>query len=232
MDIVLFGIQGSGKGTLGMAVAKKYGFVLFETGGELRKLSQEDSGLARKVKSIVEAGHLVPNEVVMDIIENFMNKLPAGKNVLFDGIPRKMEQAETFDALMKKHGRGMLGILIDVPEDVVMKRLMSRRLCEKCKTVYPAAYTGAHGATAKESGSAGSEAYKEVTCEKCGGKLIPRSDDNPESIKTRIKAYYDETTPVIDHYKKMNKMLTMNGNLSIEEATKEIFKLLDQHLHS
>jgi len=211
VDIVLFGIQGSGKGTLGIAVAKKYGFVLFETGGELRKLSQEDSDLARKVKSIVEAGHLVPNDVVMDIIENFMKKLPAGKNVLFDGIPRKMEQAETFDALMNKLGRDMLGVLIDVPEEVVMKRLMSRRLCEKCKTVYPAAYTKA-------------------TCEKCGGKLVPRSDDNPESIKTRISAYYAETTPVIDHYKKMNKMLTMDGNMSIDDATKEIFKLLDTQL--
>jgi adenylate kinase len=211
MDIVLFGIQGSGKGTLGKSVAEKYGFVVFETGGELRKLAQEDSALARKVKAIVESGQLVPNEVVMDIIENFMEKLPAGKSVLFDGIPRKMAQAESFDALMKRNGREMLGILIDVPEEVVMKRLTSRRLCENCKTVYPATYT-------------------KVTCEKCGGKLIARTDDNPESIKNRIKAYYDETTPVIDHYKNQNKLLTMNGNLNIEDATKEIFKLLDRHL--
>lgn len=211
MDIVLFGIQGSGKGTLGVAVAKKYGLVVFETGGELRKLSSEDSELGKKVKEIVEAGRLVPNEVVMDIIENFMNKLPAGKSVLFDGIPRKMEQAETFDALMKKLGRDMLGVLIDVPEDVVMKRLMSRRICENCKTVYPASYT-------------------QEKCAKCGGKLVARTDDNPESIKTRIKAYYDETMPVIDHYKKENKMLTMDGNMSIEDAEKEIFKLLDGKL--
>lgn len=211
MDIVLFGIQGSGKGTLGKAVAEKYGFVVFETGGELRKLAQEDSDLARKVKSIVEAGNLVPNEVVMDIIENFMSKLPAGKNVLFDGIPRKMVQAETFDALMQKLGRKILGILIEVPEEVVMKRLMSRRLCEKCKTVYPAVYT-------KE------------TCEKCGGKLVARSDDNAESIKTRIKAYYDETMPVIEHYRKDGKMLTINGDLNIDDATTEIFKILDQKL--
>lgn len=208
MDIVLFGIQGSGKGTLGKAVAQKYGLEIFETGGELRKLSQEDSELGRKVKSIVEAGHLVPNEVVMDIIENFMKKLPAGKNVLFDGIPRKMEQAQTFDALMEKYNRDVLCILVEVPEDVVMKRLMKRRICENCKSVYPAAYT-------KE------------TCEKCGGKLVMRTDDNPESIKTRIKAYYDETMPVINHYKEMDRMLAMNGDLSIPDAEKEIFKLLD-----
>jgi len=211
MDLVLFGIQGSGKGTLGKYVAEKYGLVIFETGGELRKLSAEDSDLGRKIKEIVQAGRLVPNEVVMDIIENFMKKLPAGKKVLFDGIPRKMEQAETFDALMKKLDRDMIGVLIEVPEEVVMKRLMSRRICENCKTVYSATYTKAE-------------------CEKCGGKLVTRSDDNPESIKTRIKAYYDETMPVIEHYKKMGKMLTMNGDVGIEAATQEIFKLLDGKL--
>jgi len=110
-------------------------------------------------------------KVVMDIIENFMKKLPAGKNVLFDGIPRKMVQAETFDALMQSSTGKILGILIEVPEEVVMKRLTSRRLCEKCKTVYPAV-------------------YNKETCEKCGGKLVARSDDNAESIKTRIKAYF------------------------------------------
>jgi adenylate kinase len=211
MDIVLFGIQGSGKGTLGKMVAEKYGYLVFETGGELRKLSAQDSELGKKVKSIVEAGRLVPNEVVMDIIENFMTQVPAGKEVLFDGLPRKMEQAETFDALMDKLGRKFTGILIDVPEDIVMKRLMSRRICENCKTVYPSAYT-------------------KDKCEKCDGKLVARSDDNPESIKTRIRAYYDETTPVIEHYKKHGKMLVMNGNLNIEDATKEIFKLLDERL--
>jgi adenylate kinase len=208
MDIVLFGIQGSGKGTLGKAVAEKYGLTVFETGGELRKLAQEDSELGHKVKNIVEAGHLVPNEVVMDIIANFMTKLPEGSSVLFDGIPRKMVQAESFDTLMKKSGRAFLGILVEVPQDVVMKRLMSRKICKNCKSVYPASYT-------------------KKNCEKCKGELITRSDDNPESIKNRIQAYYDETMPVIEHYKKEKKIVTMNGNQSMEDAQKEIFKLLD-----
>jgi len=211
MDLVLFGIQGSGKGTLGKVVAQKYDFEIFETGSQLRQLSQETSDLAKKVKSIVEAGNLVPNEVVMDIIENFMKSLKPGKKVLFDGIPRKLVQAETFDALMKKLGRDFMGILIDVPEEEVMKRLTTRRLCEKCKAVYPAAYT-------KES------------CEKCDGKLVTRTDDNPESIRTRIRAYYTETVPVIDRYKKTNRMIVMNGNMNIENATKEILSVIDRDL--
>ncbi|MCC7196641.1 nucleoside monophosphate kinase [Candidatus Peregrinibacteria bacterium] len=207
MDIVLFGIQGSGKGTLSKIIAEKYGFVIFETGSELRKLSSEDTELARKVKSIVESGKLVPNEIVMDIIENFMHHLPNGKAVLFDGIPRKMEQAETFDALMERNGRKFTGILINVPESTALRRLTTRRLCENCKTVYPADYT-------------------KDNCEKCGGKLVTRSDDNPESIKTRIAAFNEETMPVIEKYKKENLMVTMNGDQPIDTAAKEILEVV------
>lgn len=211
MDIVLFGIQGSGKGTLGKVIADKYGFQVFETGNELRKLSQEDSELGRKVKSIVEAGKLVPNDVVMDIIENFMNHLPAGKKVIFDGIPRKLVQAETFDALLSKLGRDFTAILIDVREETAIKRLTSRRLCEKCKAVYPAS-------------------YNKDACEKCGGKLVTRTDDNPESIKTRVHAYFNETMPVIERYRQAGKMITMNGDRNIEDATSEILQIFERDL--
>ena len=211
MDLVLFGIQGSGKGTLGVVVARKYDFEIFETGSQLRQLAQENSDLGRKVKNIVEAGRLVPNEVVMDIIENFMKNLPAGKKVIFDGIPRKLVQSETFDALMARHGRDFTCILIDIPEETAVKRLSSRRLCEKCKAVFPAS-------------------YKKDTCEKCGGKLVTRSDDNPESIRTRIQAYYAETMPVIDRYKTAGRMIVMNGDLNMEEASKEILKVIDREL--
>ena len=209
MDIVLFGIQGSGKGTLGKAIAEKYDFVIFETGGELRKLTQLDTPLAKKVKSIIEAGHLVPTEVVMEIIENFMHNLPAGKNVLIDGIPRKVDQAEAFNALMKKVSRNFMGILIDVPKEVSLERLLTRRLCQNCKTVYPAAYT-------KE------------TCEKDGGKLITRTDDNPDAIKTRIDAFYNETMPAIENYKQSGLMIVMDGNCPIEEAAQRIFQIIDE----
>jgi adenylate kinase len=211
MDLVLFGIQGSGKGTLGKIIADKYGFEIFETGGQLRILAQEDSELGRKVKSIVEAGHLVPNEVVMDIIENFMNHLPPNKNVIFDGIPRKPEQSQTFDALMKKLGREFTCIFINVPEEVAIKRLSSRRICGKCKKVFASNYT-------------------KDECESCGGILITRNDDNPESIKIRVKAYYDETSPVIEKYKSSGNLLVINGDQSIKDAGEEILKVVNDNI--
>ena len=207
MDLVLFGIQGSGKGTLGKLVAEKYEFEVFETGSELRKLSGENSDLGKKVKNIIEAGRLVPNEVVMDIIENFMARLVKEKKALFDGVPRSMVQAETFGAMMKTHQRDFMGILIDVPKETVLKRLAGRRICQKCKAVYPLYYNGEE-------------------CAACHAHLATRDDDNPESIKTRIEAYYEETMPVIKRYKKAGKLITMNGDQSIEAAGKEILTIL------
>lgn len=214
MDIVLFGIQGSGKGTLGKMIAEKYGFEIFETGSQLRKLSKENSDLGNKVKSIIEAGHLVPNKVVMDIIENFMARLIQNnqtQNALFDGVPRSIAQAATFDIMMKKLQRDFMGILIETPKKVVLKRLAKRRVCKKCKTVYPAF-------------------YKKKKCEFCHGNLETRIDDNPQSIKTRIDAYYKETTPVIERYKKSRKLIVMNGDQSIEAAGQDILKIVKEIL--
>lgn len=208
MDIVLLGIQGSGKGTQSKFLQDQYGLVYFETGSNLRKLSQESSELGMKVKSIIEAGHLVPSEVVMDIISDFMSKLPQGSQVLFDGIPRKLDQADQFEEVMKKNNREFRCVYIDLTEEEAVRRLTVRRICEKCKAVYPATFTG-------------------ESCSACGGKLITRSDDNPESIKNRLHAFFTETSPVIERYRTRNVLVDINGQQSIEEVTKELFEKLD-----
>jgi len=140
MDIVLFGIQGSGKGTQGKIIADKYQMRIFETGAELRRLAKEDSSLGKKVKNLIEAGQLVPNEIVMEIIENFSKDFNKNEKVLFDGIPRKMEQAQSFDKLMKELNREFVCILMDISEKEAYRRLTTRRICEECKSVYPSTY--------------------------------------------------------------------------------------------
>ena len=167
MDILLFGIQGSGKGTQGKLLVDSYNMAYFETGAELRKLSQEDNELGNKIKEIIEAGHLVPNEVVMEIVENFMKNVPEGKAIIFDGLPRKMVQKESMDEMLKKYEREYKIVTLDLTEELALERLTKRRICKGCKEVYPAKYD-------KDS------------CEKCGGELITRTDDNAESIKVRL----------------------------------------------
>lgn len=207
MDLVLFGIQGSGKGTQSKAIAEHCGLVIFETGAELRRLSTEDSELARKVKAIIESGNLVPTEVVMEIITDFLHRLPAGKSALFDGIPRSDDQKEQFDALMIKEGRTFKGILIELTEAEAVKRLTTRRMCPTCKTIYPAA-------------------YQKETCEADGSTLITRQDDTPAAIRVRLDTFLQKTVPVIEAYKTEGKMLIVKGEQAIEQVTHDIQEVL------
>lgn len=208
MDLLLFGIQGSGKGTQGKILKDYYAMAYFETGAELRRLASEDSELGHKVKEIIEAGHLVPNDVVMDIVENFMNTVPEGKGIIFDGIPRKMVQKETLDALLNKYEREFKCMNLDLTEELALERLTKRRICSKCKEVYPAK-------------------YDKNECEKCGGELITRTDDNAESIQVRLNAFTEETMPVINKYEEEGKMLHVDGSKSIEEVDAQLKEVLD-----
>ncbi len=207
MDLVLFGIQGSGKGTQSKTIAERCGLDIFEAGGELRKISAEDNELGRKVKSIIEAGHLVPTEVVMEIVANFLHRLPNGAAALFDGIPRSDDQQKQFDALMEKEGRDFKGLYIDLTEEQAMHRLTTRRICTKCKEVFPAF-------------------YDKDKCEKCGGNLITRSDDTPDAIKIRLSTFTEKTLPVIKNYEKRGKILKVKGDQAIANVTSDIMEIL------
>ncbi|MFA4891290.1 MAG: nucleoside monophosphate kinase [Candidatus Gracilibacteria bacterium] len=208
MDLIFFGMQGAGKGTVGRFVAERFNLKIFETGAALRTLAQEDSPLGHKVKEIIEAGHLVPNEVVMEIVEDFLNKLEPGAQVLFDGIPRKIEQAESLNALLDKNNRTYKAVLIKITEDTALARLTTRKICSKCKKVFAAA-------------------YKANTCDEpnCQAPLTTRTDDNPESIKTRIEAFKTETLPAIALYK--GNIIEIDGEPSIEQVANLAIKALE-----
>lgn len=207
MDYVLFGIQGSGKGTQGKILAQRLGAAYFETGGELRRLAADESPLGKKVKSIITAGHLVPNEVVMEIVENFIKN--SGGNgaqaIIFDGIPRNKEQNGTLENLLQKLGRQYTGIYFELSREEALNRLITRRICSKCKEVYPAF-------------------YKNPVCEKCNGELVTRADDNADSIKTRIDIFYKETLPIIENWEKRGKIIKIDAAPPIEEITNALLK--------
>ncbi len=205
MDLIFFGMQGAGKGTLGKSVCEKYGLQLFETGGELRRLAASDTELGHKIKSIIEAGHLVSNEVVMEIVENFLNNHQSNSPILFDGIPRQLEQAKTLNALLEKHHRIYKAVIIDINRATALKRLTTRRIDPVTKKVYPADYPH--------------------SISEDGNELITRSDDNPEAIETRLKLYEEETLPVLNLY--ADKLLHIDGEPPIEEVKQNAFKVLD-----
>ncbi len=145
----------------------------------------------------------------MDIIENFMMHVArADQSIIFDGIPRNQHQSETFIALLNKYNRNFTGLYFELSREIAEKRLLTRRMCKGCKTIYPSMYT-------------------QPTCEKCGGELITRADDNAEAIKTRIEIFYKETVPVVEAWKALNKMISLNADQPIDEVTAEMLVKVD-----
>lgn len=129
-DIILVGIQGSGKGTQAKLLAQNFGFQIFETGAVLRSMAKENSDLGQKIKRITETGGLVPNEIVMEIIEHFLETAPKGGHFIFDGIPRSEIQRETLEALLKKQKREFMALEIRLSPEEAKKRLMARAQIE------------------------------------------------------------------------------------------------------
>lgn len=203
MDFALFGIQGSGKGTQSVSLSEKHKLPLFETGAQLRRLARESSPLGEKIKSIIEAGQLVPTAVVMEIAAAFLQSHREQASLLFDGVPRSLEQEKALAALLKEHGRSLTGILIELTEEKALQRLLTRRICRDCKTVYPADFQG-------------------DLCRECGGILETRQDDKEEAIRTRLALYAQETLPVIRLYAQNNRLITVNGDQDIAAVNAEL----------
>jgi adenylate kinase len=204
MDIILFGMQGSGKGTQGKILAEKYGLKVFEMGGALRSIIASGSELGNKIKSTVETGNLVSDEIVMEVVENFLANEAKGLQVLFDGIPRTMNQAEKLLGLLSSHGRDAFALDIRISEKEAVERLTKRRICIDCKEVYPAFFKGG-------------------VCSACGGQLISRTDDsNLDSINQRLRNFEAETLPVIEFFYKKDRLIEVDGEQDIPDVTEEM----------
>jgi len=200
----MFGIQGSGKGTQGKILAERYGLKVFDMGSELRSMIESGTDLGQRIKDIVERGDLVDDNSILEIVENFLKSVPQDQSVVFDGIPRTMVQAEKLLELLKKYNREAFGLLVEISEEEAIKRLTQRRVCSKCKEIYPAF-------------------YKDENCAKCDGILMTRQDDsNLDSIKQRLKNYQDETTPAIEHFYSIDRLIEVDGEQSIPDVTEEM----------
>ncbi|MBN2087278.1 nucleoside monophosphate kinase [Candidatus Peregrinibacteria bacterium] len=204
MDIILFGMQGSGKGTQGKILAEKYGLTVFDMGSQLRSMIESGSELGVKIKSIVESGNLVDDDTVLEVIENFLSKVPADKSVLFDGIPRTLKQSEGLLKLLEAKKRQTFALLVKISEKEAIKRLTERRVCSSCKEIYPAFFDG-------------------NICSACGGELITRQDDsNLDAIKQRLENYQNETTPVINQFYNIDRLIEVDGEQAIPDVTEEM----------
>jgi len=208
MRIVLLGAPGSGKGTQAKKLLEKYAVPQISTGDLLRAAVRDKTELGIKVRDVMEAGELVTDDIVLDVIEERLKEPDALHGFILDGFPRNIPQAEALDNMLNTIYQPLeKSILIDVDTDVLMQRLTGRRTCADCGQMYNI-YTSA-------------PILAEV-CDNCGGKLIQRADDNKETIGHRLKIYNSQTEPLTSYYQQQSKNITIDGSGEVDA----IFDLL------
>lgn len=212
MRIVLLGAPGSGKGTQGKLLASKYKIPQISTGDLLRSAVSQGTGLGRQAKAAMDAGQLVSDDIVLGIIGERIAEGDAKKGFILDGFPRNIPQAEALDRMLDEMRTPLqAALLIDVDVEVLIERLTGRRTCESCGQTYNV-YT--------------SPSRLDDRCDKCGGNLRHRADDNDETISNRLRVYEQQTSPLIAYYRTQDKLKIVNGEGDINVIFGEIEKVL------
>jgi adenylate kinase len=181
--ILLLGPPGAGKGTQGDLIAEKLGIPKIATGDVLRAAVRAGTPMGLAAKAAMDRGDLVPDEVILGIIRDVLAAPDASAGAILDGVVRTVGQAQGFEAVLRDLGRTLdLVLLFDVPDEELVKRMSGRTVCDTCQTPYSGRETG-------------------TRCEKCGGTLVRRKDDEPEAVRNRLAVYQRQTEPVIDWYR-------------------------------
>lgn len=209
MNIILLGPPGAGKGTLSSKILKEKNAVQIATGDIFRYNISNKTELGMKAKSFMDKGDLVPDELTIDLVWDTFDKLEKEENtiVLFDGFPRNMKQAKALDCGMEERNTEISKVVyFNVDSQILIDRITGRRVCPDCGETY-------HIKNHKPE--------KEGICDRCGGKLIQRNDDNYDTVKNRINIYNEQTSPLIDYYKEAGKLITIDGAKTPEEVFNE-----------
>jgi adenylate kinase len=213
MDIILLGPPGSGKGTQAKMIADKYKVKHISTGDILRENVRNGTPLGVEAKKFMDAGKLVPDSLLIDIIKDRLAKPDVKAGWMLDGYPRTIPQAEALDKILPSLGQKIDVVLnVDVPDQELIKRVTGRRMC-KCGTTYHVQFN-----PPKTAGK----------CDACGADLYQRQDDTEETVKQRLDAYHKQTQPLIDFYTKRGIVANINGTGDIKAIFGEISKVLDK----
>lgn len=213
MRIVLLGAPGSGKGTQAQKLIEKYNIPQISTGDLLRAAVREGTELGKQAKIAMDAGQLVTDDIVLGMIKERLAQDDAQNGFILDGFPRNLTQAAALDELLADIGQPLdTGLLIDVPHDILMKRLTGRLSCGDCGAVFNRYFSAP-----KEEG----------TCDACGGSLIHRDDDNEETIGKRLGVYNEQTAPLVGFFGDSNRLKSVNGDGDMEEIFNNIVAQLE-----
>ncbi|MEM0240182.1 MAG: adenylate kinase [Candidatus Nezhaarchaeales archaeon] len=212
MRLVFLGPPGAGKGTQVKILSRILGLPSMSTGDVFRAEVASGSELGRLVQSYMERGELVPDDVVIKIVEKWLRERDVKSGFILDGYPRNVRQAKELDELLKSFGVELTAaIYIDVPEDEIVRRLSGRLTCKKCGAVYHIEFN---------------PPKEDLKCDLCGNELYQREDDREDVVRRRFRVYMESTRPVLDYYRRARKLLIVNGLGSIEEVNERILDKL------
>ena len=209
MNLIMLGAPGAGKGTQAQILNERYSIPTISTGAIIRGAIKNETPTGKMAKAYIEKGELVPDEVVIGIIKERLSEPDCKNGFILDGFPRTIPQAEALEAL---------GVVIDkvidieVSDDLIIERLSGRRECSKCGATYHIVNNPSKNGE---------------SCDKCGEKLITRADDNPETIKSRLEVYHDQTEPLVNFYKGKGNLVSIKGDMGLSEITEAIVKVLE-----
>lgn len=205
MKLILLGAPGSGKGTMAQKLTTDLGIPQISTGDIFRKNLKEETPLGLQVKSIMATGALVPDEITIEIVKNRLAEADCANGYILDGFPRSLVQAAALDTFQDVD----FAVNLDVDKETVVRRLSGRRFCPDCNGTF-------HVSTLEN----------ETVCPNCGGKLIIRQDDSEATVRERLKVYDKTTFPLLDYYQKQGKLLTVDGNGTVDEVYGRILAVL------
>jgi adenylate kinase len=208
MNLILLGPPGAGKGTQAKSIAAAYHIPHISTGDMFRETAQSGSDLGKKLQSYMSAGKLVPDDVVIEVVQARLAKQDSAQGFLLDGFPRTVPQAQALDTMLASSKRTITAVLsIGLSEEEIIHRLSSRRVCGACG--------GSFNLVSQPP-------KKEGICDFCGGKLMQRSDDNPSTIRQRLQAYTEQTSPLIAYYTHAGLLRAADGAQSVDQVFRSL----------
>ena len=212
MNLILLGPPGSGKGTQASLLIQKFNIPHISTGDILRGAIAAGTSLGKQAQEYMNKGELVPDEVVIGIVEERLGEADTQEGFLLDGFPRTVAQALALDKTLKSLGKELDAVIdIEVSEEEIVQRISGRRVCADCKEVYHLVYEAPENAN---------------YCDICGGKLIQRADDMVETVKRRLQVYTTQTKPLIDFYRDKGLLRSVNGEQGVDAVFEDIVTVL------
>lgn len=212
MNLIFLGPPGAGKGTQSDAICSKFSIPKISTGDILRQARKDQTELGKRAETFMLAGKLVPDEIVIGIVNERLAQDDCSRGFILDGFPRTVGQADALSSLLGNSNRGIKAVLsLDVPDDSLISRLTGRRVCQECGASFHIQFA---------------PSLKGQMCDRCGGNLEQRKDDSKDTVEERLRVYKLQTQPLIEYYNKLGLLRSIDGSGGLSEITSKISEVI------